>query len=147
MTGIWHLNLDSVMVTGLWYTHILNFGSLFWFWRSKGHPCPLSPYSEIWRTLEVPDLGLASWSWFGYGHLSLIYPCSKFWLSIWILKVQGTSMSSKSWFGALKDTGGSWLWFGILIMIQICSWVSDIPMFQILALCFDFEGAKNIHVL
>ena len=29
MTEVWHLDLDLDMVTGLWYTHGLNFGSLF----------------------------------------------------------------------------------------------------------------------
>ena len=48
--------------------------------------------------LEVPDLGLASWFWFGCGHWSLIHPWSQFCIVILILKVQRTSMSSKSWF-------------------------------------------------
>ena len=125
----------------------MNFGSLSWLWRCKEHPCPLSPHLGLWRTLEVPDWGLASWSWFGYGHWSLIYPWSEFWLSILILKVQRTSMSFKSSFGALEDAGGSWLGFGILILIWIWSLVFDIPMIRILALYLDFEGAKNIHIL
>ena len=89
-------------------------------------------------------LGLKSWSWFGYGYWSLIHPSSKL---ILILKVQGTSKSFKSWFGALEDAGGSWLWFGILILILIWSLVFNTPMFQILALYHDFDGAKNIHAL
>ena len=44
------------MVTGLWYTHDPNFGSLSWFWRYKEHPCPLSCDSGFQRTLEVPGL-------------------------------------------------------------------------------------------
>ena len=146
-TGIWHLDLDLYMVTGLWYTHVLNFGSLSWFWRCKEYPCPVSPYWGLWMMLEVPDWGLASWSWFGYGHWSLIYPWSKFWLSILILKVQRTSMSFKSSFGALEDAGGSWLGFGILTLIWMWSLVFDTPMFQILPLYLNFEGAKNIYVL
>ena len=67
LTGVWHQDLDLYMVTGLWYTHDPNFGSLSWFWRCKEHPCPLSPHLGLWRMLEVPDWGLASWSWFGYG--------------------------------------------------------------------------------
>ena len=63
------------------------------------------------------------------------------------LKVQRTSMSFKSWFGALEDTGGSWLGFGILILIWIWSLVFDTNMFKKLALCLDFEGAKNMGVL
>ena len=159
------------MVTGLWYTHDLTFGSLFSFWRCKEHlcpfspdlgfqrtlevanwglasgswfeygqwslvypwskfwlfiliwrckkyACPLSPDMGLWRTLEVPDWGFAPWYWFGYGHWSLFHPYSEFWLSILILKMQRTSMSFKSSFGALEDAGGSWrgfapwYWFG-----------------------------------
>ena len=107
------------MVTGLWHTHDPNFGSLSWFWRCKEHPCPLSPHLGLKRMLEIPDWGLAPWSSFGYGHWPLIYPWSKFWLSILHLKVQRTSMSFKSSFGALEDAGGSWLGFGILILIWI----------------------------
>ena len=108
--------------------HMPNFGSLSWFWRCKEHPCPLSPDLGLWRMLEVPDWGLASWSWFGYGHWSLIHPWSEFWLSILILKVQRTSMSFKSLFGALEDAGGSWLGFGSFIKIWKLSLVFDTPM-------------------
>ena len=120
--------------------------SKFLFLRNPKHSCPLSPQLGLWGMLEVPDWGLASWYWFGYGHWSLIYPWSKFWLSILILKVQRTSMSFKSSFGALEDAGGSWLGFCILILIWIWSLVFDTLMIQILALYLDFEGAKNIHV-
>ena len=140
--GVWHLGLDLDMFTGLWYTRDPNSGSLSWSWRCKEHPCPLSLHFGLWRTLEVPDWGLASWSCFGYGQWSLMHPYSKFVLSILILKVQRISMSFKSLFGALGDAGGSWIAFCILILIWICS-----PIFWILALCLDFEGAKNIHVL
>ena len=74
------------------------------------------------RMLEVPDWGLASWSWFFYGHWSLVHQWSKFRLSILIFKVKKTSMSFKSWFGALKDAGGSCLGFGILITIWYGHW-------------------------
>ena len=56
-------------------------------------------------------------------------------------------MSYQSSYGALEDTGGSWLGFDILILIWILSQVFDIPMKQILAFFLDCEGAKNIHVL
>ena len=56
-------------------------------------------------------------------------------------------MSSKSGFGALEDAGGSYLGFGILILIWICSLVLDTHMIQISALYLDFEGSKNIYVL
>ena len=132
LTWVWHHDPNFCMVTGLCVTHDPKFGSLFSFWRCKEHPCPLSPDLWLWRLLEVPEWGLVSWSWFGYGHWSLIYPCSEFWLSILILKVQRTSMSFKSSFGAFEDPGGSWLGFGIFI--------------KILTLYTDFEGAKNLHV-
>ena len=102
---------------------------------------------ELWRTLDVPDWGFAYWSWFGYCHWSLLHPCSKFWLSILILKVPRTSMSFKSWYGALEDAGGSWLGFHILILNQTWAMVFGTPMLWILALCLDVEVAKNIHVL
>ena len=126
---------------------MLNFGILSWFWRCKGHTCPLSPHLALWRTLEVPDWSLASWFWFWFGHWSLIQPWTKFRLSILILKVQRTSMCSKSWFRALKDTYGSWLGFGILILIWIWLLGFETPMFQILTPSLDFEGAKNINVV
>ena len=63
------------------------------------------------------------------------------------LKVQITSLSFKSWFGALEDTRGSWMGFGILILIQILSLIFNTTMFLILALSLDFEGTKNIHIL
>ena len=37
--------------------------------------------------------------------------------------------------------------FGILTMIHIWSLVFDTPMFQILAVCLDFEGTKKINVI
>ena len=82
---------------------------------------------------EVPDWGLASWYWFRYGHWSLVHTYSKFWLSILILKVQRTYMSFKSSFGALEDAGGSWLGFGILILIWIWSLVFYLPILRFLA--------------
>ena len=117
-------------------------------WAFRGHWMFLT---EVWDFILiwiwVPDWGLASWYWFGYSHWSLVHPYSKFLLSILILKVQRTSMSFKSSFGALEDAGGSWLGFGILILIWIWSLVFGTPIFKILALYLDFEGAKNIHVL
>ena len=62
-------------------------------------------------------LDVASWPRLGYGGWSLINPFSQFGLSILILKMQRTSMSFKSSIGALEDAGGSWLWFGTLILI------------------------------
>ena len=53
----------------------------------------------------------------------------------------------KSLFWALKDTGGSILGFGTFNLIWIWFLVFGTPMFSILALYLDFEGAENIHVL
>ena len=103
MTGVWHLDLDSDMVTGLWYTHVSNFGSLSWLLRSKEHLYTLSPDLGLWRMLEVLYWGLASGCWFWYGHWSLVHPYSDLWLSILILKVQSTSLSFKSSFGGEDD--------------------------------------------
>ena len=135
LTGVWHLDLDLDMVTGLWYTNNPNVGSLSWFCRGKKHQCPLSPNLGIWRSLEVPDWGWGCWSW------------SIFWLCFLILKVQWTSMSFKSSFGALEDAEGSWLGFGILVLIWIWSLVFETTMIQIMTLYLDFEGANNIHVI
>ena len=59
--GFWmflkNLDLDLDMVSGLWYTHVPNFGSLSWFWRCKDHPCLYSPDLASWRMLEVSDGG------------------------------------------------------------------------------------------
>ena len=133
LTEVWHLDFDLDMVTGFWSSHVPNFGSV-WIWRCKEHLCPLSPDLELWGALEVCDWDFESWSWIGYGHWSLKHPWSKFWLSILILKVQRTLMSFKSSFGALEDTAGSWLEFGILIFICICSLVFNTTLIWILAL-------------
>ena len=130
------------MATGLWYTNVLNFGPLYWFWRCKEHPYPLSSELGLWRRLEVTDWCLASWSWLEYGHWYLIHPWSKLWLSILILKVQRNFMSFKSWFRALEDAGGSWPGFGILILIWIWFLVFDRPIFWILTLSW-FWGCKE----
>ena len=132
------------MVIGCWYIHDPNFGSLTWFWRCKECQCPLSHHLGLWRTLEVPDWGLASLPWFEYGHWSFIHPWSKFWLSILILKVQRASISCKSSFEALEDDGGSWLGFGILILIWIWSLVFHIPIFQVLVLYIEITWIKCI---
>ena len=70
-------------------------------------------------------------------------------LDLNIIKMQKTSRSFKSWFGALEDGGGKWLKLSIwiLIFILIQSLIFDRPMFWIVALYLDLEGAKNIHVL
>ena len=79
--------------------------SLTWYWRCKEPPFPLSPDLGLWRTKEVPNLDLGFRYRFGYCHWSLMHPCFEFRLFIFILKVQGTSMSSEvlTW-----GFGGCW---------------------------------------
>ena len=72
-TGVWHIDLDLDMVTGLWYTHVSSFGSLSWFWKLKEHPCSSSPHLGVLWTLGVPDWDLASWSWFGKVEITFLY--------------------------------------------------------------------------
>ena len=130
LNEVWYINLDLNMVTGLWYTYALYFGSLSWVWKFKEYLCP---DLGLLRMLEVPDWGLASWSWHSYGFWSLIHPCSEFWLSIVILKVQRTSMSLKSWFKALK--AGCWMfltgvWYLDLDMNMVIGlWYTHVPNF------------------
>ena len=60
LTGVWHLDLDLDMVTSLYYTNDLDFGSLYLFQRCNEHTCPLVSDLGLWRILEVPDWGLSS---------------------------------------------------------------------------------------
>ena len=54
---VWDLDLDLDMVTGLWYTHVLIFGSLSYLEGAKNiHVL----YFGVWRKLQIPDWGLAS---------------------------------------------------------------------------------------
>ena len=143
LTWVWHLDLD------------LDFGQ----W-SFIHPC-----SKCWLSILILKvqrtsmsfeswfgaledaggswLGFGSWYWFGYGHWCLIHLCLEFCLSVWILKVQRTSMS---WFRAFEDAWGSWLGFCILILICIWSLVFDTTIFKKCSHLYS-EGAKIIHVL
>ena len=155
-----HLNLHLGLLGML---EVPDWGWASWFWLGYGHwsfiqpwsefwlsllilrckeqPCSLSHYLGLWRILEVPDWGLASWSWFGYGHWSLIHQCSEFWLSIliWRWKDHSCYLSPH-----LEDSGGSWLGFGIYILICIWSLVFDTIMIQILAPYLDFEGGNKL---
>ena len=60
LTKVSHLDLNLDMVPGLWYTHVLNLGSLLFILKVQGTAMSLSPDLGLWRTLEVPDWGLAS---------------------------------------------------------------------------------------
>ena len=114
-----------------WYGHwslihpYSEFWLSIWTFKLKENLCQLSPDLGLLRMLEVSDLFVASWSWFWYGHWPSTHQWSKFGLSILILKVQRTSMSFKSSFGALECAGGSWLGFDIMILIWIWTLVLD----------------------
>ena len=43
-----HLHFNFHMVSGLWQTHVLNFGSLLWLRRCKEYPYSSSPYLGPW---------------------------------------------------------------------------------------------------
>ena len=96
LTVVWHLDLDSDIVTGLWYSPVQNFVSLSWFLKCKEHLCLLSPDYGLWRMLEVPDWSLALRSWLGFCQWCFIHPCFEFCRSILILKMQRTPISFKS---------------------------------------------------
>ena len=106
--------------------------------------CPLRHDFAYLRTLEGPDFGLESWSWCGCSHWSLIHYWLKFWLNLFILKVQGTCRSLKSWFGALEHSQGYWLGIWILIFIWIWLLIFDTHLIQFFLLYLDFEGAKTL---
>ena len=68
--GLWRMlefpewGLASWSWFGYDYSSLIHPCSKFWFsnliLRCKENPCPLSPHLRFWRTLEVPDWGLAS---------------------------------------------------------------------------------------
>ena len=109
------------MVTGLWYIHVQKIFSVLILKVQRTSMCFKSSY----RALE--DVGS---SWLGFGSFILIWiwslvfyiPMFQILALILILKVQGTSTSFKSSFGALEDAGGSWLGFGILILFGYGHW-------------------------
>ena len=72
-----------------------------------------------------------------------MHPWFVFWLFTLILKVQKTSLSLKSWLGALDDTGGSWLRFGILILIWILSLVFNTPVIKMFALYLHLKVQRT----
>ena len=147
LTWVWLPDLNLDVVFGLCHTNSLNFDSLSWFWKCKERS--MSFKSWFWALED------AGGSWQGIFILILIWvwslvfetPMVQILIYIFILKVQRTSMSFKSCFGALDDAGGSWLEFDILIFIWIWSLVFDTLLCQISPLYLDYEGAKKIHVL
>ena len=82
------------------------------------------------------DLEDARGFWLGFGHLILIWIWSLFFdkpmvqmLALYLyLKSVKTSMSFKSLSRGLEYAGGSWLGYGILILIWICSLLFDTPL-------------------
>ena len=136
----WGLASWSWFGYGHWFFIYLY--SNFWlhldFLRCREHPWPLNPDLKLWWGLEVPDWCLTSWSWFGNNHWSLIYLDSEFGLSNLNLKLQRIAMSFRFWLGALVGSGGSWLGFGILMVIWIWLLVFGTLIFWILALYLNF---------
>ena len=113
LSWVWHLDLNFDMVTGLWYNHDMNIGSLFWFWRCKEQLCPLSSDGELWRMLEVPD-----WCWSLDIDLDIVTglwytPHPKFG------SLSGFWMCKEHSFKAMEDAGGSWLDV-VVIWVLIC---------------------------
>ena len=121
------------MVPGLWHTHDPNFGCILIL---KVQRTSMS-FKSSFGALED-----AAGFWLRFGILILIWilvlvfikPWFKFWLTIRILKLQRSLMSFQSSFGAAEDAGGSWLRFGILILIWIWLLVFDISTINILVL-------------
>ena len=121
LTGVWHLDLDFDMVTGLLYTHDTNFGSLSWFWRCKEHPCPLSPHLGLWKTLEVPYWGLAYWS------------CLDRVTGLWSTHVP--NFGSPSWFLRCKEhpcplSPQYGLWRTLEVLTEVCHLDIDLNIFN-----------------
>ena len=101
------------MVTGLWSTHDPNFCSLSWFWKWKNIHVFQVLIWEFWGSWRILsgvwhlDLNLDIVTGLWYAHvLNFVYVAKK----IQVLK---------SLFWTFKDAGGSWLVFGILILIWI----------------------------
>ena len=155
---------------GLWrMLEVPDWGLASWSWFGYGHWSLIYPWSKFWLSILIlkvqrSSMSFKSWfwaledaggSWQGIFILILIWvwslvfetPMVQILIYIFILKVQRTSMSFKSCFGALDDAGGSWLEFDILIFIWIWSLVFDTLLCQISPLYLDYEGAKKIHVL
>ena len=105
-----------------------SFGGFGGCWRFLGHVWYLDLDLDMFNCLlytHDPNVVSLSWFWRCKDHLCPVSPVM----------------------GALEDAGGSWLGFGIFIIIWIWSMGFDVPMYPILALYFDLEGAKDIHVL
>ena len=155
---------------GLWRTlEVPDWGLPSWSWFRYGywslvHPCSKFLLSFLILNVQPTYMSLKSWfvaledaggSWLRFGFLILNFIWSlDFGTPMhWILNLYIDFEDAENIHVLLvlilgfEDTGGSWLRFGILILIWIWSLVFSTPMFWILALYLDFEGAKNIHVL
>ena len=122
------------MVTGLWYTHDPNLGSLSWFWRCKEHPSPWGFGGHwnfptgVWHLDLYFDMVTGLWYMQvpNFGSLSLFWRCKEPKcplspnLGLWrMLKVPDWGLASWSWFGY-----GHWslihpyfqFWISILIL-------------------------------
>ena len=146
LTEVSQLDLDSDMVTvfGMPMIQILALCLDFECERTS-----MFFKSWLWTLVDAEGSGMGFaililiWIW------SLVFGTAMIWMLALYLDFEGakTIHILKSWFGALEDAGGSWLGFGILILIWIWSLVFDTPMIPILALYLDLAGAKNSNVL
>ena len=155
---------------GLWKMLMIpDWGLSSWIWLRYGywslvHQCSKFLLSFLILNVQPTYMSLKSWfvaledaggSWLRFGFLILNFIWSlDFGTPMhWILNLYIDFEDAENIHVLLvlilgfEDTGGSWLRFGILILIWIWSLVFSTPMFWILALYLDFEGAKNIHVL
>ena len=142
---------------------------MIWIWSPswfKGEKNIHIIWVLFWGFGDLEDLG---GSWLRFLILILIWIWSLvlyktiFWVLALYLDFEDikTTISFKSWYGPLEDTGCSWLKFGILSWFGYGFltgvWHPDIDLdmitglwfsiCQILALYLDFEGANNIHFL
>ena len=113
-------------------THLQKFSFVHWIKRCKNpHVLEVLVWScrGLWRFLTgvlVPDHDGDRCT------MSQTTYDPKFCFLHLIKKVQRTPMSSKSWSGVVKDSGGCWLRFWFLIMMERGLKCPKQPMFQIL---------------
>ena len=126
--GSW---LEFGILTWILLSLFGSYNSLFWIWviyidyegAKNPHVCIALNWGCQWPwrfLIRVWDLDL-----------DLIkFVCSKFGFTLLSLKVQRTITSLLPWIGAVNDTGGSWLEFGILNLILLSLFWSDESLFH-----------------
>ena len=128
---------------GLWRTlDVPDWGFASWYWFGYGHWSLVHHCLEVYLSIIILKVQRTAMSfkflfraleyaggfWPRLKHfildldIGLWYIHVKFWLAILSLKLQRTSMSFKSLFWALKDTGGTWLGFDTLSWFRYGPW-------------------------